>query len=69
MIYAIETSGYGKRTHYAVKSVTETGTNPTNGKVYRTEDAARRAAAELGLTISAVGDFYAILHAAREAIA
>ena len=42
MIYAIETSGYGKRTRYAVKAVTETGTNPTNGKAYRTEDATRR---------------------------
>ena len=65
MIYAIETSGYGKRTRYAVKSVTETGTNPTNGKAYRTEDAARRAAVEMVLTVSAVGDFYAILHTAR----
>lgn len=42
MIYAIETIGTGKRTRYAVKAVTETGTNPTNGKAYRTEDAARR---------------------------
>lgn len=47
MIYAIETIGSGTRTRYAVKAVTETGTNPTNGKAYRTEDAARRA---LGLT-------------------
>lgn len=66
MIYAIETIGTGKRTRYAVKAVTETGTNPTNGKAYRTEDAARRAAAEMGLTVSVEGDFYAILHTARK---
>ena len=66
MSYAIETIGTGKRTRYTVKAVTETGTNPTNGKAYRTEDAARRAAAEMGLTVSAVGDFYAILHTARK---
>ena len=42
MIYAIETIGTGKRTRYAVKAVTETGTNPTNGRAYRTEEATRR---------------------------
>lgn len=69
MIHAIEVIGYGKRTRYAIKAVTTTGTTPTNGKTYHTEDAARNAAAEMGLTISAVGDFYAILYASREAIA
>lgn len=44
---AIEIIGTGKRTRYTVKAVTETGTNPTNGKAYRTEDAARRTAAFL----------------------
>lgn len=44
MIYAIETIGHGSRNRYTVKAVTEYGTNPTNGKAYRTEDAARRAA-------------------------
>ena len=63
MSYAIETIGTGKRTRYTVKAVTETGTNPTNRKAYRTEDAARRAAAEMGLTVSAVGDLWQILHA------
>ncbi len=63
MSYAIETIGTGKRTRYTVKAVTETGTNPTNSKAYRTEDAARRAAAEMGLTVSAVGDLWQILHA------
>ena len=65
MIYAIETIGSGTRTRYTVKAVTETGTNPTNGKSYRTEDAARRAAAEMGLTVSVVGDLWQILHAAH----
>lgn len=60
---AIEIIGTGKRTRYTVKAVTETGTNPTNGKSYRTEDAARRAAAEMGLTVSVVGDLWQILHA------
>ena len=63
MTYAIETIGTGKRTRYAVKAVTETGTNPTTGTVYSTEAAARRAAAEMGLTVSAVGDLWQILHA------
>ena len=44
MIYAIERIGYGPRTRYTVKAVTEMGTNPTNGKAYRTEDAAHLAA-------------------------
>lgn len=63
MTYAIETIGSGPRTRYTVKAVTEHGTNPTNGKAYRTEDAARRAAAEMGLTVSAVGDLWQILRA------
>ena len=63
MIYAIETIGSGTRTRYTVKAVTEYGTNPTNGKSYRTEDAARRAAAEMSLTVSVVGDLWQILHA------
>lgn len=63
MIYAIETIGHGSRTRYAIKAVDERGTNPTNGKAYRTEDAARRAAAEMCLTVSVVGDLWQILHA------
>ena len=65
MIYAIETIGSGPRTRYAVKAVTDNGTTPTNGKAYRTEAAARRAAAEMGLTVSAVGDLWQILRATR----
>lgn len=48
---------------HSVKAVTEYGTNPTNGKAYRTEDAARCAAAEMGLTVSVVGDLWQTLHA------
>lgn len=44
MIYGIEIIGHGSRTRYAIKAVDDRGTNPTNGKAYRTEDAARRAA-------------------------
>lgn len=68
MIYAIETTGHGSRTRYAIKAVDDRGTNPTNGKAYRTEEAARAAAGLLGLTISAVGDFWQLLHAAGKAV-
>ena len=59
---AIETIGYGKRTRYAVKAVDERGTIPVDYKIYRTEEAARRAAADLGFTVSAVGDFWHLMH-------
>ena len=60
---AIEIIGCGKRTRYAVKAVDERGTIPVDYKIYRTEEAARRAAAEMGLTVSVVGDLWQILHA------
>ena len=41
---AIETIGYGKRTRYVVRAVDERGTIPVDYKIYRTEEAARRAA-------------------------
>ena len=45
MFYAIEIIGYGKRRRYCIKRVMPgRGTNPTNGKCYRTESAARAAA-------------------------
>ena len=59
---AIEIIGYGKRTRYAVKAVDERGTIPVDYKIYRTEEAARRAAADLGFTVSAVGDFWHLMH-------
>lgn len=62
MYYAIEIIGYGKRRRYCIKQVIPgVGTNPTNCKAYRTEDAARKAAAEIGIEISKVGDFYQII--------
>ena len=36
MIYAIETTGCGKRTRYAIKAVDERGTIPINYVTYRT---------------------------------
>ena len=66
---AIEIIGCGKRTRYAVKSVDERGTIPIDYKIYRTEEAARRAAADLGFTVSAVGDIWHLMHAFnREAV-
>ena len=62
MYYAIEVIGYGKRTRYTIKQVLSGGgTNPTNGKWYRTEAAARSAAAEMGIEIYKVGDLYEII--------
>ena len=66
---AIEIIGSGKRTRYAVKAVDERGTIPVDYKIYRTEAAARRAAADLGFTVSAVGDIWHLMHAVkREAV-
>lgn len=67
MRYAIEIIGSAKRRCYCLKSVTATGTHPIDGKRYRTEDAARAAAAALALDILVIGDFYEIMHAARNA--
>lgn len=62
---AIEIIGYGKRARYAVKAVDERGTIPVDHKIYRTEADARRAAADLGFTVSAVGDFWHLIHACK----
>ena len=62
MFYAIEIIGYGKRRRYCIKQVIPgKGTNPTNGKCYRTESAARAAAEELGYEIAKCGDLYQII--------
>lgn len=63
MTYAIERTGYGKRTTYTIREYTRTGSNPTNGKRYRTEQAAREAARDMGITVAACGDMYDILAA------
>ena len=59
---AIEIIGYGKRTRYAVTCVDERGIISVDYKIYRTEEAARRAAADLGFTVSTVGDFWHLMH-------
>lgn len=64
---AIEVCGYAPHRCFCLKSVTTTGTTPIDGKRYRTEDLARAAAVALGLDVFAVGDFYEIMHAARNA--
>lgn len=60
---AIEIIGCGKSTRYAIKAVDERGTIPVDYKIYRTEEAARRAASDLGFTVSAVGDFWRLMRA------
>ena len=59
--YAIMITGYGARRRYSVQRVSGSGTNPTNGKTYRTEGAAMAAAAEMGVEIERIGDFYEII--------
>ena len=62
MYYAIETIGYGKRRRYAIVQVIPgKGTNPTTGRSYPTEEAARKVAADLGYTIEKVGDYWQII--------
>lgn len=67
MKYAVEVTGTGKRRVYVVKAVSEGGTVPAIAKRFRSESAARAAAADAGMEIIAVGDFYQILHAFRRA--
>lgn len=61
--YGIEFIGYGKRRRYAVKKVFPgIGTNPVGYcKVYKTLEAARKAAADYGLTVEREGDFYELI--------
>lgn len=62
MYYAIEIIGYGKNRRYSIKSVIpKVGTNPVNGKAYKTEAKAREAAAEMGIEISKCGDMWEII--------
>ena len=61
MYYAIEIIG-ARRRRYCIKSVTESGlVIPVDGKAYRTEEAARAAAAALGIQIEKTGDLYEII--------
>ena len=61
MYYAIEKIG-ARVVRYAIKRVTETGlVIPTDRKAYRTEEAARAAAAAAGIEIAKCGDLYEII--------
>ena len=57
-MYGIEIIGYGKNRRFCLKKLVRNGTNPVDGKIYCTEDAARNAAENLGLTVLAVGDLW-----------
>lgn len=61
--YGIEIIGYGKRRRYAVMEIVPgRGTNPVcYCKTYKTENEARKAAADYGFSVEAVGDFYDLM--------
>ena len=66
MYYAIEIIGYGPRQRYTIKDVWKDGTSVIlhpvmGGRIFRTEEAAREAAADHGIEIELVGDFYQII--------
>lgn len=61
MYYAIEYIGHGKKRRYAIKQVVNKGTNPVNGKAYRSEKEAEKAAVEMGIAIQKRGDYYEII--------
>lgn len=63
-MFAIEKVGV--RPYYCIKSVCGNGTTPVDYKRYETLDAAMQAAKSLGVRISAVGDYYVIVHIAME---
>ena len=63
--YGIERIGYGKRTKYTIRTYQGNGSTPTNGRAYRTEQAAREAAQDMGITVAACGDLYEILAAIK----
>ena len=62
MYYAIQIIGSGKNQRFVIQRVIKgRGTNPTTGKSYKTENDARKAAAELGYTIEKCGDYWEII--------
>ena len=63
--YAIMINGYGNRRRYCIVEVIATGTNPTDGKSYKSEEAARAAAESLGIKIEGVGDLWEIMEYGR----
>ena len=60
-MYGIEIIGYGKNRRFCLKKLVRNGTNPVDGKSYRTEEAAREAAERLNLQIVGVGDFWELI--------
>lgn len=63
IMYGIEIIGYGKRTCYCIKRITRHGTAPVDYVRYSTEAAARHAAQQLNIIISAVGDLWTLMAA------
>lgn len=62
MLYAIMITGAGEKQRFSIQQVIDgRGTNPVNGRIYRTESDARAAAAEMGIEIHRVGTFYEII--------
>lgn len=61
--YGIEKIGYGKRACFVLKELLPRmcGTAPVDWRRYPSLQAAREAAARLGLVIEREGDFYALL--------
>ena len=58
----IEIIGYGKKRRYIVRETRAGGLDTVPGtRVYKTEQAARQAAAGLGLTVEAVGDLWQLI--------
>lgn len=63
-MYAILITGYGKRRRYSIHKISGSGTVPTDGISYRTEELALEACKARGYDVIATGDIYQILHAA-----
>ncbi len=63
MYHAIEIIGYGRRRRYVIRLVIHPGlaSGAVDGRAYRTLEAAKNAAAALGLEIYKTGDCYEIM--------
>jgi hypothetical protein len=66
--YVIQIIGYGAKQRFCIKEVVKedkqlgsTTLLVTNGRSYRSESGARRAAEEMGIEIALVGDLYQII--------
>jgi len=62
MYYAVQKIGYGKLQKFIIVQVIKgKGTNPTGCRPFKTEQAAREAAADMGYKIEASGDYWEII--------